>query len=87
MFERTDLEPFFPNRRYNPQLRGLDLLTQLRIEQRKLRADELRDHFLPRARGVDVPTEAGPGASSVASGAAGSRELAAGPMTSAAPVS
>ena len=29
------------------------------MEQRKLRANELRDHFLPRARGVDVPTERG----------------------------
>ena len=55
---RTDL-PFFPNRRYNVQLHGLDLLTQLRIEQQELRMADLRGHFLPRARGVDVPTEFG----------------------------
>lgn len=59
LFKKADLEPFFPNRRFDPQLHGLDLLTQLRIEQRKLRANELRDHFMPRARGVDVPTERG----------------------------
>jgi len=59
LFGKTDQLPFFPNRRHNPQLRGLDLLTQLRIEQRELRLADLRGHFLPRARGVDVPTEAG----------------------------
>jgi len=59
LFGKTDQLPFFPNRRYNPQLRGLDLLTQLRIEQRELRLADLRGHFLPRARGVDVPSEAG----------------------------
>jgi WD40 repeat protein len=51
--------PFFPNRRYDPPLHGLDLLTQLQIEQRESRVDDLREHFLPRARGVDVPTESG----------------------------
>lgn len=56
---RTDLLPFFPNRRFNPQLHGLDLLTQLRIEQEELRVTDLRGHFLPRARGVDVPAEPG----------------------------
>ena len=59
LFGKTDKLPFFPNRRYSPQLRGLDLLTQLRIEQRELRLADLRGHFLPRARGVDVPAEAG----------------------------
>jgi WD40 repeat protein len=59
LFGTTDELPFFPNRRFNPQLRGLDLLTQLRIEQRELRLADMRGHFLPRARGVDVPTEAG----------------------------
>jgi len=59
LFGRTDELPFFPNPRYRPQLRGLDLLTQLRIEQQELRLADLRGHFLPRARGVDVPTEAG----------------------------
>jgi WD40 repeat protein len=38
---------------------GLDLATQLRIEQQELRLADLRGHFLPRARGVDVQTEAG----------------------------
>ena len=56
---RTDQLPFFPNRRFNVQLHGLDLLTQLRIEQQELRMADLRGHFLPRARGVDVPTESG----------------------------
>ncbi|HUN38355.1 MAG TPA: caspase family protein, partial [Trebonia sp.] len=59
LFGRTDELPFFPNLRYRPQLRGLDLLTQLRIDQQELRLADLRGHFLPRARGVDVPTEAG----------------------------
>ena len=59
LFGKTDELPFFPNRRYNPQLRGLDLLTQLRIEQQEMRLADLRGHFLPRARGVDVRTEAG----------------------------
>ena len=56
---RTDLLPLFPNRRFNPQLHGLDLFTQLRIEQQELRVADLRGHFLPRARGVDVPAEPG----------------------------
>ena len=59
LFGKTENLPFFPNPRYRPQLRGLDVLTQLRIEQQELRLAELRLHFLPRARGVDVPTEAG----------------------------
>jgi WD40 repeat protein len=66
LFRKTDLEPFFPNRRFNRQLHGLDMLTQLRVEQQKLRASDLRDHFLPRARGMlppapgeDVPAELG----------------------------
>lgn len=59
LFGRTDELPFFPNQRYNPRLHGLDLFTQLRIEQRELRLADLRGHFLPRARGVDVPAESG----------------------------
>jgi WD40 repeat protein len=55
----TDLLPLFPNGRFNVQLHGLDLLTQLRIEQQELRASDLRGHFLPRARGVDIPAEPG----------------------------
>jgi WD40 repeat protein len=54
---RTDLLPFFPNRRFNARLHGLDLLTQLRIEQQELRGSDIREHFLPRARGGDVPAE------------------------------
>jgi WD40 repeat protein len=56
---KTDLLPFFPNSRFNVRLHGLDLLTQLRIEQQELRVSDLREHFLPRARGVDVPAESG----------------------------
>ena len=56
---RTDRPPYFPNLRFNPRLRDLDLLTQLRIEQRELRVEDLARHFLPRARGVDIPTEPG----------------------------
>jgi WD40 repeat protein len=56
---KTDHLPFFPNRRFNRQLHGLDLLTQLRIEQQELRAADMAGHFLPRARGVDVPAEPG----------------------------
>ncbi|HEX3958975.1 MAG TPA: caspase family protein [Trebonia sp.] len=59
LFGKTDQLPFFPNPRYNPRLQGLDLLTQLRIEQRELRLADLKGHFLPRARGVDVPAEPG----------------------------
>jgi WD40 repeat protein len=59
LYRKTDLEPFLPNRRFNRQLHGLDLLTQLRVEQQELRVADLRGHFLPRARGVDVPAESG----------------------------
>jgi WD40 repeat protein len=59
LFGRTDNLPFFPNKRYNRELHGLDLLTQLRIEQQNLRAADMAGHFLPRARGVDVPSEPG----------------------------
>ena len=56
---RTDLLPYFPNPRFNLELRDLDLLTQLRIQQKELRLEDLRGHFMPRARGVDVPAELG----------------------------
>ena len=56
---RTDRLPFFPNQRFDAQLHGLDLLTQLQIEQQELRVADLRGHFLPRARGVDIPAEPG----------------------------
>jgi WD40 repeat protein len=59
LFGRTDNLPFFPNKRYDRDLHGLDLLTQLRIEQSGLRAADMASHFLPRARGVDVPAESG----------------------------
>jgi len=63
---RTNLLPYLPNRRFNPELDQLDLLTQLRIEQQELRIEDLRSHFEPRARGVlprepgvDAPAESG----------------------------
>jgi WD40 repeat protein len=56
---KTDELPFLPNKRFNRHLHGLDLLTQLKIEQQELRATDMAGHFLPRARGVDVPTEPG----------------------------
>ena len=59
LFGKTDNLPFFPNRRYNRDLHGLDLLTQLRIEQQEMRAADMAGHFLPRARGVDIPAEPG----------------------------
>jgi WD40 repeat protein len=60
LFARTDLLPFFPNPRFNPQMQGLDLFAQLQIEEREMPADyDMRAHFLPRARGVDVPAEQG----------------------------
>ena len=59
LFGKTDELPFYPNRRYSPQLRGLDMLTQLRVEQRELRARGPARTLPARARGVDVPAEAG----------------------------
>jgi WD40 repeat protein len=59
LFAKTDVLPFLPNPRFDPRLHDLDLLTQLRIEQGALREGELLDHFLPRARGVEVATESG----------------------------
>ena len=55
---KSDLLPFFPNRRFRPPLHGLDWLAQLRLEQ-QLRAGDLQEHFLPRARGVAGPAEPG----------------------------
>jgi WD40 repeat protein len=56
---RSDQLPYFPNPRFNPRLRDLDMLSKLRIEQGELRLEDLHRHFLTRARGVDVPTEPG----------------------------
>ena len=56
LFNTEETQPFLPNPRYDARLHGLDLLTQLRIEQRQLRGEDLRSHFIPRARGSDVPT-------------------------------
>lgn len=55
LFNTDEAQPFLPNPRYDARLHGLDLLTQLRIEQRQLRAEDMRSHFLPRARGSDAP--------------------------------
>ena len=55
---RSEDLPFLPNRRFSPPLHGVDWLTQLQLEQR-LRAGDLEEHFVPRARGVAVPTEPG----------------------------
>ncbi|MFI6483426.1 hypothetical protein ACIBH1_36240 [Nonomuraea sp. NPDC050663] len=57
LLDRSDEAPFFPNPRHNPALNGLDLFTQYRLEQRELRVQDLLGHFLPRARGVELPTE------------------------------
>jgi WD40 repeat protein len=48
---------FLPNPRYNPRLHGLDLATQLRLAEDPQREHELREHFLPRARGVESAAE------------------------------
>jgi WD40 repeat protein len=53
-----EVQPFLPNPRFDPRLHGLDLFTQLRIQQRQLRAEDIRTHFLPKARGTDVAGEA-----------------------------
>ncbi|MFJ4559977.1 hypothetical protein ACIP4Q_28385 [Streptomyces massasporeus] len=49
--------PFFPNPRYDQRLHGLDLATQLRLEQREHYDRAVHGHFLPRAKGTDVPGE------------------------------
>lgn len=50
---------FFPNPRYDPAFHGYDLATQLQMEQDEERRQDLEKFFNPRARGVDVPQEAG----------------------------
>ena len=54
-------EFFLPNPRYQPTLRGLDVATQLQLEEDKQRREDLEKFFIPRARGVDVdvPQEVG----------------------------
>ena len=55
----TDDVPFLLNPRYDIVLHGLDLATQLQIEQDEQRREDLEKFFNPRARGVDVPQETG----------------------------
>ena len=57
LFNEVEIQPFLPNPRFDPWLQGLDLFTQLRIQQQQLRTEEIRSHFLPRARGTDSPDE------------------------------
>lgn len=52
LFNTEAVPPFLPNPRYDPRLHALDLMTQLRIEQDRQRNEDLRTHFLPRARGL-----------------------------------
>jgi WD40 repeat protein len=55
----TDEAPFLPNPRHDAALHGFDLATQLQMEQDEQRREDLEKFFNPRARGVDVPQEAG----------------------------
>ncbi len=53
---------FLPNPRYLPGAEGLaldeiDRMVTLRAQEERSRQQELISHFLPRARGTDVPTE------------------------------
>ncbi|TMQ94548.1 hypothetical protein ETD83_23820 [Actinomadura soli] len=57
LFGSAQNQRFFVNPRYDPRLHGFDVLSQLIIAERTAREEDLRSHFLPRARGVDVPTE------------------------------
>jgi Caspase domain len=59
LFNTAAIQPFMPNPRFDTRFHGLDLLTQLRIEQQQLRMEDLRAHFLPVARGTDIPSDAG----------------------------
>jgi hypothetical protein len=58
IFQHQQDLPFLPNPRHNPALHGLDLATQLRLAEDPKREHELREHFLPRARGVESAAEA-----------------------------
>ncbi|TDB84291.1 hypothetical protein E1264_25165 [Actinomadura sp. KC216] len=57
LFGSAENQRFFVNPRYDPRLHGFDVLSQLIMAERAAREEDLRSHFLPRARGVDVPTE------------------------------
>ncbi|URN07633.1 hypothetical protein LUW74_32610 [Actinomadura madurae] len=57
LYETQEGQRFFPNPRHDPRLRGLDVLTQTMMREQERREQDLRTHFLPRARGVDVPAE------------------------------
>ncbi|WP_184491432.1 caspase family protein [Streptomyces sp. I6] len=58
----SSIPGFLPNPRYLPGAEGLhldeiDQMVTLRAEEQRLRHQELTNHFLPRARGTDVPTD------------------------------
>ena len=55
----TDNPPFLPNPHHDAAFHGFDLATQLQMEQDEQRRQDLEKFFNPRARGVDVPQEAG----------------------------
>ncbi|MFI0405731.1 hypothetical protein [Actinomadura sp. 3N508] len=57
LFSSAENQRFFANPRYEPRLHGFDVLSQLIMVEQAAREEELRSHFLPRARGVDVPSE------------------------------
>jgi len=57
LFQHEPDLPFLPNPRYDPLLHGLDMATQLRLAEDPQREHELREHFLPRARGVESAAE------------------------------
>jgi WD40 repeat protein len=59
LFGISEPLPFLPNPRYNTALHGLDLATQVQIEQDEFRKEDLRSFFYPRARGVDLPQDSG----------------------------
>jgi WD40 repeat protein len=55
----TETEPFLLNPRHNAAFRGLDVATQLQLEEDEQRREDLERFFGPRARGVDIPQEVG----------------------------
>ncbi|MFJ8113004.1 caspase family protein [Streptomyces sp. NPDC096132] len=57
-----DIPAFLPNPRYIPGSAGLkldeiDRIVAVRARERDAREQDMRDFFLPRARGTDLPTE------------------------------
>ncbi|MEU6632121.1 caspase family protein [Streptomyces parvus] len=58
----SSIPGFLPNPRYLPGAEGLhldeiDRMVTLRSQERRHRQRELTSHFLPRARGTDIPTD------------------------------